>query len=261
MLVVGLAALLGAVTGAVVLPDRVDHAAGAPGPTGTSPSVAPTRVPSGTSPPRTPTPTPSSTSSPASTPTATGPERVAAADLLTDADFRAAGITVTAQNADVRLEPVFCDQGRSLDAVAGSGPPVQAVWETGSVVATEQAITARDENDAAEVAAQVLHILEACQKEVATHRVYGRTHTVELGGLVRASWLGMINGELNKTGRAPRPEKISGGIALVRNGAHVAVFDITWCASAGDSPACVVAPSGAADQLAALSRKAARRLG
>lgn len=181
--------------------------------------------------------------------------------MLTTTDFREVGLTVTPQRSDVRLELVVCHEKQTLDDVASSGPPLQRLWEAGSVVATEQAIASRDAAEATHVARRVLRKLEACQEAVAGHWVYGPTHTERLGPATTASWLGTVDGELNTTGRAPRGEKISGGIAVLRHGLHVAVLYISWCASAGDTAACVVAGGNAYEQLAALSHAAALRLG
>ncbi|WP_020389779.1 hypothetical protein [Kribbella catacumbae] len=245
-LVLGVAATLGTLVGAVVLPDRGTGAGGNQVATKT-----PTTTPTGKS--LSPTP-----SSPLSTPDG-GP--VAAANMLSDADFRKVGLTLTAQPSEVRLELVGCDKKETLDSVALSGPPVQRVWEAGSVVAYEQAIAARDEDEAAEIARRVLRKLEACQEAAAGHWVYGPTHSEQLDPATAASWLGEVSGELNTTGRAPKGEKINGGMAVLRRGTHVGVLTINWCSSAGDEPACIVAGSGAYNQLAALSKAAALRLG
>jgi hypothetical protein len=235
LLVVGAAATLGILIGAVVLPDREDAAGGQP-----SPTIA----------------TPGATSPSASS---AGPVR--SENLLTTTDFDDVGLTVTPERSDVRLEVVVCEKEETLDDVALSGPPLQQLWQKGRVVASEQAIAARDAAEATDVAKRVLRKLEACQVEVATHWVYGPTHTERVGPGTTASWLGMVNGKLNTSGSAPKGEKISGGIAVLRHDSHVAVFNINWCASAGDSPACVVAGPEAYGQLAELSRAAARRLG
>lgn len=181
--------------------------------------------------------------------------------MLTTTDFREVGLSLTVQPSTGRLEPVVCDKTEALDVVASSGPPVQRIWEAGSVVATEQAITAGYEEEATDLARRVLRKLEACQEAVAGHWVYGPTHTERLGPSITASWLGTVDGSLNTTGRAPRGEKIWGGVAVLRHGLHIAVLNISWCAGAGESPACVVAGGNAYEQLAALSRAAALRLG
>ncbi len=181
--------------------------------------------------------------------------------MLADADFRKVGLTLTAQPPEVRLELVGCTKMETLDSVALSGPPVQRVWEAGSVVAYQQAIAARDAEEAAEIARKVLRKLEACQKTPVGYWVYGPTHSEQLDPATTAVWLGEVSGELNTAGRAPQGEKINGGMAVLRRGTHVAVLKINWCSSEGDEPACIVAGKGAYQQLAALSRAAARRLG
>jgi hypothetical protein len=180
--------------------------------------------------------------------------------MLTDADFRKVGLTVTQRPPDVRLELVGCDKLETLDSVAVSGPPVQRAWEAETIVTYQQAISARDDDEAVDSYTKVLRKLEACQKTVPGHWVYGPTHTETLDPVTTVSWLGNVDGSLNTTGKAPSGEKISGGIAVMRRGIHVGVFVINWCASAGDEAACVVAGGNAYNQLVALSRAAALRL-
>lgn len=244
-LVLGVAATLGTLVGAVVLPDRG---------TGGGGNQVATKTPSTTPTGKSVSPRPT----PRSTPDG-GP--VSGANMLSEADFRKVGLTLAAQPSEVRLELVGCNKKETLDSVALSGPPVQRVWEAGSVVAYEQAIAARDSDEAAEIARRVLRKLEACQEAAAGHWVYGPTHSEQLDPATAASWLGEVDGELNTTGRAPKGEKINGGMAVLRRGTHVAVLSINWCSSEGDEPACVVAGSGAYQQLVALSRAAALRLG
>lgn len=236
VLVIGAAAALGALTGAVVLPDR--HGAGVASPARGTPYVA------------------------SSSPSTSRPGPVSGENLLTTDDFSRLGLTVTAQDPDVRIEPVACDgDPKSLDDIASSGPPVQRRWAAETIVASQQVIVARDSDEATDVVGWVRAELEACQKEVPTHWVYGPTHHEKLGPEVTATWFGTVDGELNTTGRAPKGERISGGVAVVRNDQRVSVLDISWCASAGDAPACIEAGDGAYEQLAALSRTAALRLG
>jgi hypothetical protein len=245
-LVLGVAATLGTLVGGVVLPDRG---------TGT-----PNDQVAGKTPPTTPT---SQSASPRPTPAPSTPDGgpVTAANMLDVADFRTAGLTLTAQPSDVRLEIVSCQKNETLDAIALSGPPVQRAWEGGPVVAYEQAIAARDEDEAAQIARKVLRKLEACQEAAPGAWIYGPTHSEQLDPVTTASWLGQVSGELNTTGRAPEGEKINGGMAVLRRGTHVGVLAINWCSGEGDEPACVVAGKGAYQQLVALSRAAALRLG
>jgi hypothetical protein len=239
--VLSAAAALGTVVGAFVLPDRGTNG-GSPNP---SPSAPPAQSPR-----------------PSSPHTSSGPDGgpVVAANMLTDADFRKVGLTVTQQPPDVRLELVGCDKLETLDSVALSGPPVQRAWEAETIVAYQQAIAAKDEDEAVDSYTKVLRKLEACQKTAPGHWVYGPTHTEKLDPVTTVSWLGNVDGSLNTTGKAPSGEKINGGIAVMRRGIHVGVFEINWCASAGDEAACVVAGGNAYNQLGALSRTAALRL-
>lgn len=245
-LVLGVAATLGTLVGALVVPDR-----GTGTPDDQVAGKTPTTTPTSKSASPRPTPAPSTPDG--------GP--VTAANMLGDADFRKAGLTLAAQPSDVRLEIVSCQKHETLDAIALSGPPVQRAWEGGTVVAYQQAIAARDEDEAAEIARKVLRRLEACQKTTPGQWVYGPTHSEQLDPATTASWLGQVSGELNTTGRAPKGEKINGGMAVLRRGTHVGVLAVNWCSSEGDEPACVVAGKGAYEQLVALSRAAALRLG
>jgi len=241
--VLSAAAALGTLVGAFVLPDRGSPAGDKPRTTPSAPTSSGVK-----------TPAPSHTSG---TPDG-GP--VVAANLLTDADFRKIGLTVTQQPPDVRLELVGCDKKETLDDVAVSGPPVQRAWEAETIVAYQQVIAARDEDEAVDSYHRVLRKLEACQKTEPGHWVYGPTHSQNLDPVTTVSWLGTVDGSLNTTGKAPSGEKINGGIAVMRRGIHVGVFEIDYCASAGDEAACVVAGGNAYDQLVALSRTAALRL-
>lgn len=245
-LVLGVAATFGTLVGAVVLPDR-----GAGTPDDQVAGKTPVTTPTGKSVSTRPTPAPSTPDG--------GP--VTAANMLGDADFRKVGLTLAVQPSDVRLEIVTCQKNETLDAIALSGPPVQRVWEGGTVVAYQQAIAARDEEEAAQIARKVLRKLEACQKAAPGVWVYGPTHSEQLDPATGVSWLGQVSGELNTTGKAPAGEKIDGGMAVVRRGTHVGVLAISFCSSEGDEPACVVAGKGAYQQLVALSRAAALRLG
>lgn len=240
--VLSAAAALGTVVGAFVLPDRGTDAADKPS---TTPSVSKT-----------------SGSTPSSPHTSGAPDGgpVVAANMLTDADFRKVGLAVTQQPPDVRLELIGCDKMETLDSVAVSGPPVQRAWEAETIVAYQQAIATRDEDEAKESYTKVLRKLEACQKAEPGHWVYGPTQTKNLDPVTTVSWLGNVDGSLNTTGKAPSGEKINGGIAVMRRGIHVGVFVISYCASAGDEAACVVAGGNAYQQLVDLSRTAALRL-
>jgi hypothetical protein len=256
--VLAAAATLGTVVGSVVLPNRGTG----PGSGHQATGKTPTATTTGKTSPATATGNPGSPS-PTPTPGPSTPDGgpVSAANMLGVADFRKAGLTVTEQASDVRLEIVSCQKNETLDAIALSGPPVQRVWESGTVVAYEQAIAARDEEEAGQIARKVLRKLEACQEAPPGQWVYGPTHSEQLDPSTAAVWLGQVDGELNTAGRAPQGEKINGGTAIVRRGTHVGVLVINWCASEGDTPACVVAGKGAYQQLVALSRAAALRLG
>jgi hypothetical protein len=185
--------------------------------------------------------------------------------MLRTADFQAVGLALTPARSDLRVELESCTKSgyrrETLAEIAVSGPPVQRNWASGTVGAGEEAIAARDAEEAGAVVKRLLDKLQSCQQRPPTYWVYGPTHTERLGPATTASWVGLVDGTLNTTGRAPKRAGISGGTAVLRRGAHVAVLDIGWCQSAGDGPACVVAGGDAEGQLAALSRAAALRLG
>ncbi|HEY5821346.1 MAG TPA: hypothetical protein VIT20_05190, partial [Propionibacteriaceae bacterium] len=98
-------------------------------------------------------------------------------NLLTTADFAEVGLELTDQDPDVRLEPIVCDgDPQSLDDIASSGPPLQRLWDGGAIGASQQAVVAKDVDEATDIVARITTELEGCQKEVATHWVYGPTH-------------------------------------------------------------------------------------
>lgn len=262
MFVIGTAAVLGAVVGAVALPDPGTSAAERPASSGTTP--APPGQASSPRPSSSSSQNSSSSQSSSSSPSTQGVSvdgPVTSANMLSNADLAGVGLTASPQPPDIRLELVGCDKLQTLDDIALSGPPVQRAWEGETVGVYEQAVAARDEDEAAQVARQVLSKLEACQKRPAGYWVYGATHSERIDRTTTASWLGQIDGSFNSAGRAPKVEKISGGTAVLRRGNHVAVLGINWCVSAGDEAACVAAGGDAGRQLAELSRRAARRLG
>jgi len=254
VLVVTVAAVLGTLTGAVALPDRAV-------PTGDGPIAAETSSPGSPSSSARQSPSPSATDADASASADATQGPISSADLLTVDDFADVGLTLAPERSDRRVELVGCDKNETLDDVAASGPPVQQFWSAGSVGAIEQAVAGRDEDEAKQANRQVLRRLEACQRRPKGYWLYGPTHTERLEPGTTVSWLGLVNGELNTTGRAPAGERISGAVAVLRNGARVAMLNLSWCQSAGDEAACVVAGDEAVEQLTDLSRAAARRLG
>ncbi len=68
-----------------------------------------------------------------------------------------------------------------------------------------------------------------CQTEPATHWVYGPTHAVGVAAGITASWMGSYDGASNTTGAAPRGKEPCGGIAILRNGSHYGILEITAC--------------------------------
>jgi hypothetical protein len=270
VLVVGLAASLGTLVGAVVLPDR--EFPGAPSSTSTTPFDGSPSGSASPSPSVSPTPSPSTSPSgrpsASPTPSALGEGPVDDANMLTVADFRAVGLSVRPTRSDSRLEVTTCTgathqayEWETLAEIASSGPPVQREWEAGSVVAAEEAIALKQEEQAADLVRRIVRKFESCQVRPPTYWVYGPTHTERLGASTTVTWLGSVDGELNRTGRAPKDAQVDGGVAVMRRGLHVAVFNLSVCASPGESHVCMITAGGPNQQLAALSRRAALRLG
>lgn len=261
VVVLGVAAGLGTLTGVAVLPDRDMAGSGSSSPSPSGPASTPNTSVS---------PTPSASPSPAVSPTPTGPEddSVTADDLLTTADVRAAGLEVGDWSTSGRLELTSCtgdaDQPyrrTTLAEVAVSGPPVQRLWSGETDGASEEAVTLKVEEEATAAVGKIVRIFASCQERPPGYWVYGPTHTERLGPQTTVTWLGSVDGELNQAGRAPEGAGINGGVAVLRDGVHVAVLSVNWCQSAGDEASCVVAPGDPEQQIATLSRKAARRLG
>ncbi|MFE2105701.1 hypothetical protein ACFXAF_07465 [Kitasatospora sp. NPDC059463] len=68
-----------------------------------------------------------------------------------------------------------------------------------------------------------------CQQEPPGHWVYGRTTTLQLAPDVTASWMGVYQGTLNTTGRAPEGEEPCGGVAVLRSGRHYGILEVSAC--------------------------------
>ena len=274
VLVLVLAAALGVVMGGTLLPDRGRRTADRAEPSSTTVGSAggPSSAP-GSATPGSPTslsPSPSATPSPASSPPtgSGGAGPVTEEDLLTAQDLTEVGLVVRERpSAGARLELTACTAGRytrtTLAETATSGPAVQRLWEGETIAASQEAVSLNvaEDAEAADVARRVLRLLETCQRQPPRSWVYGPTHTDRLGPRITASWLGQVDGSRNTTGRAPEDAGISGGVAVLRNGDRVAVVQLSLCAGAGESLPCTVAPADPGEQLAALSRAAARRLG
>ena len=254
LIVLTVAGVLGGLVGVLLLPDRGREAGGEPRVVDQRPS----EVSSGSA---VPAASPSPSSRPSATASADSAGPVSSTNMLGVGDLREVGLSLTPRRADVRLELVGCEKKQTLDTIAASGPPLQRAWEAGSVVAYQQAIVARSEEEASGVVRRVLRTLEKCQRRPRGYWLYGPTHTQRLGPGVSVSWLGEVDGSLNTTGHAPQPERINGGVAVLQHGARVAVLSVDWCVSAGDGGACVVAAGDAAGQLNRLSRTAALKLG
>jgi hypothetical protein len=240
-LVIGVAAVLGTMAGAFVLPDpetprAADPRAGGP----TASSLA--------------SPSPGPSSGPATK-----------ANLLLTSDFTQLGLDVTVQPADdSRINVPSCPgQGQNTVAkLAVSDPPVQRVWDGGSVRAYEEAVTLDSTEVATAVVTRIVRLLESCQQMPPTHFVTGPTHSSELRAGVTVSWVGIVAGELNVAGKAPDdPTKIVGGMGVVRNELRVAVLDLNLCNSGGEQVPCTVGAGDPYQQLETLTNAAALRLG
>ena len=262
VLVVAAAAALGTVTGAVVLPDHGDVVTARPRP-GSAGDAAPAS-PAGSSPAPSGPASGSGSSSPAA-PSGPGGGPIRTANMLQTDDLQAVGLEVSPARILGQLDVESCtDDGyerQTLAAMVDGGAPVQRAWQAERVGVDEAAVAARDAAQAAAVVRRIVRTFETCQRRPPEYWVNTRTHSERLGPGTTLSWVGVVDGTFNTTGRAPAEAGISGGTAVVRRGAHVAVIRIGWCNSAGDSPACLEGDNDPGEQLAALSRTAALRLG
>ncbi|WP_406090871.1 hypothetical protein [Kitasatospora purpeofusca] len=230
------AAALGLATGRFVLPPPpgggTAHPAGRAAPATTTPasvSASPT----------------SATGAPG-TPGAPGP--VTTANLLEPVAFRpevATGrIHVTDRYGDGVYANAACTGEKTLTQTLGGpgahfrglttslrtdpGDPTQATDRVDQV-AREVAAEAPSPSLAQNVTERLLLELVPCQKEPPGHWVYGRTTTLRLAPDVTASWMGSYEGLLNTTGTAPEGEEPCGGIAVLRNGSHYGVLEVSTC--------------------------------
>ncbi|MER8042648.1 hypothetical protein [Streptomyces sp. NPDC094032] len=96
-------------------------------------------------------------------------------------------------------------------------------------VAREVAAEARSASLAQNFSQRLLLEQVPCQEETPGHWVYGKTTTIRLAPDVTASWMGVYPGSLNTTGTAPEGEEPCGGIAVLRNGTHYGVLEVTAC--------------------------------
>ncbi|MFE4519517.1 hypothetical protein ACFRMQ_35675 [Kitasatospora sp. NPDC056783] len=222
------AAALGLATGRFVLPSP-------PG------ATAPASSASGSAP----------ASVPASAPTtgvtgATGP--VTAANLLEPAafgpDMDIERIHVTDRYGDGNYANAACTGEKTLTQTLGgpgahfrglmtgtrTGPddPTQA-FDHADQVAREVASETQNPSLAENFAQRLLLEQVPCQEEPVGHWVYGRTTTLRLAPDVTASWMGVYQGTLNTTGRAPEGTEPCGGIAVLRSGNHYGVLEVGAC--------------------------------
>lgn len=108
------------------------------------------------------------------------------------------------------------------------GDPTQATDQVDQV-AREVAAEAPSPSLAQNFTERLLLELVPCQKEPPGHWVYGRTTTLRLAPDVTAGWMGSYEGLLNTTGTAPEGEEPCGGIAVLRNGSHYGVLEVSTC--------------------------------
>lgn len=216
---------LGLVTGWFVLPART-ASTGMPG-------AAPSSAGDGS--PASPAPNP-----------ADGP--VTVGNLVTVAEFRAAGfsrhIYVTDRVGDGRYADAACAGEKTLGQTLG-GPeahfrglvtttdtdgsdPTLAV-HAGDQVAREVVAKAESPALARNFTERLLLEEVPCQNEPPGHWVYGPTQTLGIAPDITASWMGSYKGDLNTAGTAPRGKEPCGGIAVLRNGSHYGVLEIDTC--------------------------------
>ncbi|MET9911750.1 hypothetical protein ABZZ74_33945 [Streptomyces sp. NPDC006476] len=168
--------------------------------------------------------------------------------LVTGADFREAGVSQRIQVRDRVGDGYYanavCTGERTLGQTLGSYDAhfraLVTPKDTGDEGATKAAKIKDDvafevADDAGSRAlarnyAERLLLEEVpCQSEVATHWVYGPTHTIDVAADITASWMGMYDGDLNSRGTAPRGKEPCGGIAILRNGSHYGVLEVEVC--------------------------------
>ncbi|MFJ4094461.1 hypothetical protein ACIPYS_23000 [Kitasatospora sp. NPDC089913] len=228
------AAVLGLVTGRFVLPAPPGddaHPAGrsAPATTPASASASPTGTPDASGAPGAPGP-------------------VTTANLLDPLAFRpevaTSRIHVTDRYGDGDYANPACTGEKTLVQTLG-GPgahfrglmtsprtdPSDPTWAADLVdqVAREVAAEAPSPSLAEGFAERLLQEQVSCQQQPPGHWVYGRTTTVRFAPDVTASWMGLFEGLLNTTGRAPEVEEPCGGVAVLRSGSHYGVLDVHAC--------------------------------
>jgi hypothetical protein len=244
LLVAAAAVVLGTLTGAYLLPGAGPAAPSTPVSSRPA-SIAPT-----------PSPSPTSPSPARSTGGGSGP--VDEGNLLRVSDFRAAGLDVTSYPQNGNTAPTSsltsCTDERKVGArtladLTGRSPAVMGTWDERRTTDTALEVVAVAESPA-QAATDVRQLVAAqtlCQDEPARHWVYGDVRSEDVGPNASASWLGLYPGEQNTTGRAPAGRPPCGGVVVARSGTHHAVLEVFLCADA--------------DQLAALARASAHRLG
>ncbi len=273
LLIAAVAVLLGGSTGAFLLPDpgQISSSPGStpdgprPGPTATpNPTVTPTATPNRTATPkRTATPqrtgTPSTARpSPSGPSVTTGSGPVSERNLLTVGAFGDAGLTVSVYPQNGNTMPnaavTSCTAERTVGAqtlgdLTGRDPQVLGTWDEPATTntASEVIAVAQSPQLADAYARRLVAAQTVCQDRSRTDFAYGDVHTEDLSAEVSASWLSAYDGKQNTTEQAPKGAKPCGGVAVVRNGSHFAVFECFICADS--------------DQLAILARAAARQLG
>ncbi|MCX4882287.1 MULTISPECIES: hypothetical protein [unclassified Streptomyces] len=168
--------------------------------------------------------------------------------LLTGAEFRTAGVSqriqVRDRVGDGNYANAVCTGEKTLGQTLGSyGAHFRDLvtlkdpgnHDPGTAANIDHEVAREVADDAGSRAlarnyAQRLLLEEVpCQSEVATHWVYGPTHTIDVAADITASWMGMYDGDLNSTGTAPRGKEPCGGIAVLQNGSHYGVLEVDTC--------------------------------
>jgi len=169
--------------------------------------------------------------------------------LLTAADFRTVGISqhiyVHDRVGDGNYSNAACTGEKTLEQTLGEGnahfrglmttkdtdrdDPTLVAVDVKDQVAREVAADAGSPALAQNFTERLLLEEVPCQTEVATHWVYGPTHTIDVAPSITASWMGTYDGDLNTTGVAPRGIEPCGGIAVLWNGSHYGMLEIDAC--------------------------------
>lgn len=252
---------LGVVTGLFVLPappaslvGSAAHppsstASGTPTPSALTPTVTSTSSGSSSA-----TPTGSSPSSPvtqsssSAPPIATGP--VSTQNLLAASDFTKVGVVqrlyVRDRVGDGQYSASDCAAGRTLGETLALGqlqayfrglmthPDVdnsdpttaaKADWQVAREIDGDAGSVPLAENYAKRLSLEQV----PCETEPPSHWVFGPQTTIDVAPDISATWMGYYVGTQNTTGTAPVGVQPCGGFAVLQNGSHFGVLDVSAC--------------------------------